>query len=83
MAHLARRFATAIPVCNILCLALVLKVASLDLNGDQMDELIVTLEHTGTCGMGGCKNYTLQISPDSWKKIGSVFTDQERVASSA
>ena len=60
-----------------------LKVAALDLNGDQIDELIVTLEHTGICGMGGCKNYVLQISPDGWKKIGSIFTDQELVASSA
>ena len=57
--------------------------ASLDLNGDQVDELIVTLEHTGICGMGGCNNYVLQVSPDGWKKIGSVFTDQELVASSA
>jgi len=60
-----------------------LKVASLDLNGDQIDELIVTLEHTGICGMGGCKNYVLQTSPYGWKKIGSIFTDQELVASSA
>ena len=60
-----------------------LKVASLDLNGDQIDELIVTLEHTGVCGMGGCKNYVLRLSPDGWKKIGSIFTDQELVASSA
>ena len=60
-----------------------LKVASLDLNGDQIDELIVTLEHTVSCGSGGCANHVLQKSPDRWEKIGEIRTGQELVASSA
>lgn len=47
--------------------------ASIDLNGDNRDEVIVEVIAPNMCGSGGCTYYILQIIKDKWKNIGEIF----------
>ena len=49
-------------------------MASVDLNGDGKDEVIVEVIGGGLCGSGGCYSHILQKSEeDGWQQIGSIF----------
>ena len=49
------------------------KAASLDLNGDDKDELIVELIGPNECGSGGCTAYILKERTKGWAVIGKIF----------
>lgn len=55
------------------------RAASLDLNLDEIDEVIVYYEAPGFCGSGGCTSYILGQTTDdnSWKVLGQFFPGLE------
>ncbi|MDB2454392.1 hypothetical protein N9X02_12035 [Planktomarina temperata] len=51
------------------------RAASVDLNSDDIDEVIVYFEAPGFCGSGGCTSYILAPTnmDDSWVILGEFF----------
>ena len=51
------------------------RAASVDLNSDTIDEVIVYFEAPGFCGSGGCSSYILAPTnmDDSWLVLGEFF----------
>jgi hypothetical protein len=47
--------------------------ASIDLDGDGVNEFIVGLNGPNECGSGGCTSYILKNYPEGWRKIGWIF----------
>jgi len=60
------------------------RVASVDLNSDDIDEVIVYYEAPNFCGSGGCTSYILAPTnmDDSWVILGKFFPGYEPSISS-
>jgi len=60
------------------------RAASVDLNSDGIDEVIVYYEAPGFCGSGGCTSYILAPTnmDDSWVILGKFFPGYEPSISS-
>jgi len=60
------------------------RAASVDLNSDDIDEVIVYFEAPGFCGSGGCTSYILAPTnmDDSWVILGKFFPGYEPSISS-
>ena len=59
------------------------KAASIDLDDDGKNELIVHHVHPHWCGSGGCTSYILKNYPGGWRKIGRIFPGGVLEASSS
>ena len=61
------------------------RAATIDLNSDKIDEVIVYYEAPGFCGSGGCNSYILrQLEGGSgWEILGQFFPGHEPSISSS
>jgi hypothetical protein len=58
------------------------KTASIDLDGDRVNEVIVKIIGPNECGSLGCTSYILKNYSEGWKTIGMIFPEGVWEASS-
>ena len=44
-----------------------------DINGDDVDELFVTIEQGSVCGQVGCETPIFEMTPDGWRELSSLM----------